>query len=159
MKKSLSLIIGLLFSANVFALSCPSNKTPKQVAMDMIRAELAGIVLEENVESDCLDQKKFPHLLIQSDFSNDEATKVDAVVKHLSDVKITKVELTSKETYSYKAIFEVKIKDEKTGIYTTTTDRIRFFIYPDSENHKTFGCGGVTEHPSKVMILKSCLPK
>ncbi|MBK25702.1 MAG: hypothetical protein CME70_17015 [Halobacteriovorax sp.] len=159
MKKSLSLIIGILFSANAFALSCPSSKTPKDVAMDMIRAELGGIVLEENAESDCLDQKKFPHLLIQSDFSNDEATKVDAVVKHLEDVKIIKVELTSKETHSYKAIFEVKIKDEKTGIYATTTDKIRFFLYTDKENHKVFGCGGVTEHPSKVMVLKSCLPK
>ena len=157
--KNLSLIIGLLMSANAFGLSCPKSKTPNQVAYDMIVAELSGIVLEENVGSDCLKQEKFPHLLIQSDYSNDEVPKISAVVKHLKDLKILDVILTSKETHSYKAIYEVKIKDEKTGIYTMTKDKIRFFLYTDEENHKTFGCGGVTEHANKLIILKSCLPK
>ncbi len=149
-------IISIFFVTSAFALECPSKYKVEDVAMDMIRAELSGIQLEEMENHECLSQKKFPHLLIVQDNSNELTRVVAGHVESMKDVKITKVETVDPTVHSYKVQFEVKYKKTKGGKSATISDSISFFLYKDAPNQSIYGCGGVLQHPEKILLLKNC---
>ena len=55
------------FSMNVQALSCPAHINARDFAKILIKAELSGIRYETDKTNTCLEQNKFPNLLIVKD--------------------------------------------------------------------------------------------
>ena len=148
--------ITLLFLPSAFSLECPSGKKVEEIALDMIKAELSGVQLEEMENSKCLEQKHFPHLLIVKDPSNEVSKPTLGYVSDIKDIKIKKVETIDPTVHSYKAYFEAKYSKIKDGKPAVLTDSITFFLYKDSPNQSIYGCWGVTQHASKILLFKKC---
>ena len=156
MYRFFSLLFGLLSMNLAVALDCPSKMKPKEVALDMIRAELSGIQTAGMDAHVCLDQKKFPHLLIAHDSSNEIVKPIEGYVDGLKDVKVIDIETVDPTVHSYKALFEVSYKDAKYGKKKIIKDSISFFLYTDAPNQSLYGCGGVLQHPKKIILFKFC---
>lgn len=147
----------ILFSINsVYALDCPSKMKPKEVALYMIRAELSGVQADGMSDHACLDQKKFPHLLVAHDSSSEMVKPIEGYVDDLKDVKVLNVQTVDPTVHSYNALFEVSYNDAKSGKKKTIKDSISFFLYTDAPNQSLYGCGGVLQHPEKIVLFKSC---
>ena len=142
---------------SAIGLQCPQNYTAKDVARTLIEAELSGIRLLELKGSVCLSQSSFPYLLIDQDRTYNEGLSVSHVVESFDDVRIVDVLEIDSELDAYKVLFEVKSRDIRTGEVSNRKDSIQYFLYQDKKNQSIYGCGGVTENPAKVQIMKKCL--
>lgn len=149
-------LIGVAIALPAFGLECPSNFKPEDVAKELLRAEFSGIRVAGMQNHKCLDQKRFPYLVIESDFSNEEPSKIFGYVSDMKDVKILKVESVDPTVYSYKVSFEVKVSSKKGDTSFQQKDGMSFFLYKDSNNQRIYGCGGVLSPPEKIYLFKDC---
>lgn len=156
MKKKwiLFLLLTLLFQgvSSAAQLSCPSSLSVEQIAQSLIKLELSGIQLEE---STCLDQEKFPHLLVEGDFSQEVAPEVVGYINEMKDVTLSDVKEIDPDVHLYEATFKMKAELVRGG-FADVQEKVRFMLYKDSEAQKSFGCAGVIEHTQKVYLLKNC---
>ncbi|MCO4793749.1 MAG: hypothetical protein KC493_08560 [Bacteriovoracaceae bacterium] len=146
----------LLFVSSGFALECPSNFKTEDVAMEMIKAEFSGIQIEGMRNHSCMNQDNFPHLLVESDVSNDEVKRIFAYVKDMKDVRILKIETIDPTVYSYKASFEVTGRTKSGKEKFKRTENISFFLYKGRSNQRVYGCGGILQHPENIYLFSKC---
>lgn len=139
-------------------LSCPSSLSVDQIAHSLIKVELSGIQLEDLEGSSCLDQAKFPHLLIVGDYSNEAPPALAGIVQDMTDVKVLNVKEIDPDVHLYEASFEMKV-DKVEGMTSLVDEKIRFMLYKDADAQKNFGCAGIIEHTQKVYLLKQCQKK
>lgn len=148
--------ITFLYISSSYALECPSGLKVKDIALDMMRAELSGLQAPGMKNHSCLKQEKFPFLLVEHDASNEVVKDIEGFVEDLKNVKVSRVQTVDPKVHSYKAEYEIQYVDIKDGKKKTHKDSISFFLYKDNPNQSIYGCGGVLQRPDKLLLFKKC---
>jgi hypothetical protein len=150
----------MLITQVAYALECPSDFSPTDVAKELLRAEFSGIRHESMRDHKCLKQSNFPYNIIESDVSNDEVPKILGHAKDMKELLVIELKVINTATHTYKIAYQIKYNTKKNkGYYNVSKDSMTFFIYKDKKNQSIYGCGGVIENPKNYILFQQCIAK
>ncbi len=154
MKYFITLVILSLASSSL-AMSCPEKKSINQIAQEIIKLELSGVHISGQEKSKCLDQKKYPHLLVVYEPSNESFQGKTHSVEGMGDLKIIKIEMIDPEVNLHRVSYELKAKD-LSNKNVILKDSLDFFLYIDLRNKQHYGCAGIVTPPTNRALLSFC---